>query len=129
MTSSISTVACQDNQQYRCCLSSLWYTVNRMYLKRHVQLKSLLDQKSLFLFGARATGKTSMIKHQLKNEVFLIDLLRGDLYLRLKARPWELEEMISIQSQQVIVIDEIQRIPALLQEVHRLIEAKQYRFL
>jgi predicted AAA+ superfamily ATPase len=101
-----------------------------MYVERLLKLNLLLTKKSIFLFGARATGKTSMIRHQLDDSVPIIDLLRGDVYLRLSSEPWGLEDMIlSHQTQTLIVIDEIQRIPALLNEVHRLIETRQWRFL
>ena len=56
----------------------------------------------------------------------MIDLLKSETYLTLIANPSKLEQMIS-QSQ--VVIDEIQRIPELLNEVHRLIEEKNISFL
>lgn len=101
-----------------------------MYLKRILNLPSLLKMKSFFLLGPRATGKTSLIRHQLPKETLRIDLLRSDLFMRLSNSPWELEEIISNSSTgDLVVIDEIQKIPILLNEVHRLIEEKHIKFL
>lgn len=101
-----------------------------MYLQRLLQLPTLLKKKSLFLFGARATGKSSLIKQQLAETSLVIDLLRSDVFLRLNNAPWELVQLIEAHPQaQYIVIDEIQKIPILLNEIHRLIEERQLHFL
>jgi predicted AAA+ superfamily ATPase len=102
-----------------------------MYLKRTLQLDRLLSQKSILLLGPRATGKSSLIREELQSDAFIINLLRSDVYLRLIQYPWELEDMIKSKSdaQKFIVIDEIQKIPLLLNEVHRLIEEEHYTFL
>jgi uncharacterized protein len=100
-----------------------------MFLDRVLNLSHLLKKKSFFLFGPRGTGKTSLIKHQLQ-DVLRLDLLRSDLYMRLSRHPNELEEIIlKTDSPKWVVIDEIQRIPMLLNEVHRLIEDRGIRFL
>lgn len=99
---------------------------------RKLDLPGLLAKKSFFLFGPRSTGKTYLIKQQLKDKVVLIDLLRAEILLRLTANPSELENIISAGSTRhpIIVIDEVQKIPELLNEVHRLIEEnKEYKFL
>lgn len=102
-----------------------------MYLQRILKLPELLKKKSLFLFGPRSTGKTSIIQHQLDSSVININLLRSDVYMHLSNKPWDLESMIKVQrtSDNLVVIDEIQRIPELLNEAHRLIEEQQIRFL
>src|SRR3990167_5206984 len=100
-----------------------------MYFERIVQLKQLLDKKSHFLFGPRGTGKSSLIKHDLKDQALLIDLLHSATYLRLLDNPSLLEEIIELNPKPYVVIDEIQRVPELLNEVHRLIEDKKIRFL
>ncbi len=99
--------------------------------KRILELPELLKKKSHFLFGPRATGKTTLIHQQLRKKAFFIDLLKGEFALRLGAHPSELEGIISenLKSSSWIVIDEVQKIPALLDEVHRLIEEKGWRFL
>ena len=88
-----------------------------------------MDKKSHFLFGPRATGKSSLIKHDLGDQALIIDLLHSESYMRLMANPSQLESMIALNERPYVVIDEIQRVPELLNEVHRLIENKQTRFL
>ena len=102
-----------------------------MEYTRVLNLQSLLEKKSFFLFGPRSTGKTYLIHTQLHNDALIIDLNNSDYLIPLSARPAELEDIITEQSKQnsLIVIDEIQRVPLLLNEVHRLIESKKYRFL
>lgn len=102
-----------------------------MLLQRILQLPDLLDKKSHFLFGPRSTGKTSLIQTQLKENSVIIDLLQTKTYLLLQSKPWELENIIKTQltSSNIVVIDEIQRVPDLLNEVHRLIEGLKIRFL
>lgn len=100
-----------------------------MFLNRSLNLNDLLKMKSFFLFGPRATGKSSLIQHQLKEHAIVFDLLRTDLYMQLNANPSQLEMMIPKDSDKIIVLDEVQRIPMLLNEVHRLIESKGHTFL
>ena len=102
-----------------------------MYFDRVLQLEKLLEKKSHFLLGPRSTGKSSMIAKQLDPKVVVINLLKQDQYLLLASKPWELESLIEAQrsTSNIVVIDEIQFIPALLNEVHRLIEKKNLTFL
>ena len=93
--------------------------------ERRVNLQNLLKKSSFYLFGPRATGKSFLIRHQLKNFNY-INLLDGKTYLRLKANPSELNSMVTAE---VIAIDEIQRIPELLNQVHLLIEEHGKTFL
>ena len=100
-----------------------------MFVKRTLALKPLLSKKSHFLFGPRGTGKSSLIKHELGEQALVVDLLHTETYLRLLENPSQLESMIALDQKPFTVIDEIQRAPELLNEVHRLIENKQIRFL
>lgn len=100
-----------------------------MFINRALHLKPLVNKKSHFLFGPRGTGKSSLIKHDLGDEALVIDLLHSETHMRLMSNPSELESMIEFDPKPFIVIDEIQRVPELLNEVHRLIEDKQIRFL
>ncbi len=87
-------------------------------------------QDSLFIFGPRGTGKTQWLKHHLlKQPHTYIDLLAPLTYRTLKAKPEALSEKIPIKNTDWIVIDEVQKIPELLDEVHRLIEHKSQRFI
>ena len=98
-----------------------------MLYKRKLNLKYLLKKKSFFLFGPRATGKTTLILQSLSGAK-IYDLLDSETYRRLLKRPKILEEENSSKTK-VIVIDEIQKQPALLDEIHRLIQKKRYCFL
>lgn len=101
-----------------------------MELERFLNLTDLLTRKSFFLFGPRATGKSTLIKRQLSETATIIDLLDSRLYLRLLGSPHDLESIIDSEHKtEIVVIDEIQRIPELLNEVHRLIENKKITFL
>lgn len=97
------------------------------FVERLPDLKAWLGKKSHFLFGPRQTGKTSLIRRQLPG-VRVYDLLDSAVYLTLSQRPSRLEEELGPRDR-VVVIDEVQRLPALLNEVHRLIEERGIRFL
>lgn len=97
-------------------------TIKVYILKRFLDLSILLSKKNHFLFGPRATGKSYLIQKQLAGKAHVIDLLDSDVYLSLQNRPSELREIVNASPHNLIVIDEIQRIPELLNEVHRLIE-------
>ena len=100
-----------------------------MEIDRIIDLKDLLGKKSFFLFGPRATGKSTLVSWQLSDSATIIDLLNSRLFLRLSAAPHDLEAIIDAGDHRLIVIDEIQRIPTLLNEVHRLIENRKIKFL
>ena len=100
---------------------------NIPYIERLVDLNALLDKKSHFLLGPRQTGKTFLIRHTLKN-VRVYDLLDSEIFLSLSRNPGRISEELQPQDR-IVVIDEIQRLPELLNEVHRLIETRGIRFL
>jgi predicted AAA+ superfamily ATPase len=100
---------------------------NIPYIKRLVDLNALLNKKSHFLLGPRQTGKTFLIRHTLE-DVRVYDLLDAETYLALSQNPKRISEELQPQDR-VVVIDEIQRLPELLNEVHRLIETHRTRFL
>lgn len=86
------------------------------------------SDQSFFLFGPRGTGKTTWLKKAFPDAVYL-DLLESELCTRLTASPGNLERFIPADCSQWVVIDEVQRVPELLNEVHRLIENKKIRFV
>lgn len=94
--------------------------------KRMLSLQNLLKMKSHFLFGPRSTGKSTLIKEQLGSSATVFDLLERDTYRRLIQDPSLLEQA---DQSKIIVIDEIQKIPTLLDEVHRLIQKHESTFL
>lgn len=97
------------------------------YIERTVDISALLTKKSYFLLGPRQTGKSSLIAHTLVG-VRVYDLLDTATYLALSQNPGRLAQELMPQDR-MIVIDEIQRLPELLNEVHRLIEGHRMRFL
>jgi len=86
------------------------------------------ENKSFFLFGPRGTGKTTWVKQAFPDAVY-IDLLESRLYNDLLADPQRLENLIPNNFNNWIIIDEVQKIPELLNEVHRLIEKYKYKFI
>lgn len=98
-----------------------------MLIPRSLDLASLLSTKSYFLLGPRQTGKTSLIRETLKHER-IYNLLEFGTYLRLSQDPSRLgAELQGYEG--VVVIDEIQKLPVLLDEVQILIEERKLRFL
>ena len=85
--------------------------------------------KSFFLFGPRGTGKTTLLKTYFGDAIYR-DFLRPDLFQRLLGSENRLEEYIPADYAGWVILDEIQKIPNLLDEVHRLIETrKNLRFV
>jgi len=84
--------------------------------------------KSFFLFGPRGTGKTTWVKTTFPKGLYL-DLLEAELFNDLLANPQKLESIIPQGFNDWIIIDEVQRVPALLNEVHRLIEKEKHKFV
>ncbi|MBS3921013.1 MAG: ATP-binding protein [Deltaproteobacteria bacterium] len=97
------------------------------YVPRILDIPALMEKKSHFLFGPRQTGKTSLIYHTLKR-VKVYDLLDSSIYLTLSQNPGRIGQELTA-GDRIVVIDEIQRLPILLNEVHRLIETHGIRFL
>ena len=96
-------------------------------LRRALDLRALAGKKSHFLFGPRQTGKSFLVRHTL-GDARLYDLLDASVYQGLSRNPGLLAEQATSRTQ-VVVIDEIQRLPELLNEVHRLIESRRVRFV
>ncbi|MCA1951277.1 MAG: AAA family ATPase [Treponema sp.] len=85
--------------------------------------------KSVFLFGPRLTGKTYLLKKRF-SDCRYYDLLKSDTFLRLVQRPSILrEELATLKEGQRVIIDEIQKFPQLLDEIHGLIEDKHISFI
>ncbi len=86
------------------------------------------QDQSYFLLGPRGTGKTSFINSFYKSSL-KFDLLNSELYHSFLSSPKRLSERIPSSYKGWVVIDEIQKIPSLLDEVHRLIETRKLRFV
>src|SRR3989344_8878972 len=86
------------------------------------------SRSSAFIFGPRGVGKTFWLKQHFPTAHYY-DLLNDDTYTEFMARPSLLAERVPAQTQEWVIIDEIQKVPALLNEVHRLIETRSIRFI
>ena len=100
-------------------------------IDRYIQLP---PHHSFFLFGPRQTGKSTLIQNRFPDKgLWQIDLLNTDLFFKYSKQPsvFRLEalEKIHREGVQRIFIDEIQRIPLLLNEVHFLIEKEKCQFI
>lgn len=97
-------------------------------LKRICQLTNELDG-SIFLFGARQTGKTTMLRQQFPDAIFF-DLLDSNVRTRFQRRPVLLYETLKDKPEgTLVIIDEIPEVPELLNEVHRLISERHLLFI
>lgn len=88
--------------------------------------------QSAFLWGPRKTGKTTYLKAAFPNSL-VFDMLQTDLFLEFAKRPFLLREQLMAakpeQLKEPIIIDEVQKAPQLLDEIHWLIENKGLRFI
>jgi len=96
------------------------------------RLQTLPARGSCFLFGPRQTGKSTLIRGLLPKQSWTVDLLHHDVFLRFAKEPGQFraEALAHIRDGcRTIFIDEVQKVPALLDEVHALIEETKTRFL
>jgi len=85
-------------------------------------------QESFFLWGPRQVGKSTLLR-QLYPDVLWIDLLKANEFKRYMQNPeWLREELLANSNCKTVIIDEIQKVPQLLDEVHWLIENQQIHF-
>jgi uncharacterized protein len=90
---------------------------------------SVIDHGSTFLWGARQTGKSTLLKTLYPGSLYF-DLLLSDQFERLTREPVLLRQIVEASMLHgPVIIDEIQRIPDLLNEVHWLIENRHIRFI
>jgi len=86
--------------------------------------------RSFFLFGARGTGKTTLLRKQFKrSDTLWIDLLSDSDETTFRSNPEELGAILNRRSYKNVVIDEIQKVPKLLDIVHQEIFKKRTRFV
>jgi predicted AAA+ superfamily ATPase len=97
------------------------------YVERLADVAGWSRRKSIFLLGPRQTGKTTLVRHRLPH-ARIYDLLDSSTFLTLSQNPGRLGEELESRDE-LVVIDEVQRLPELLNEVHRLIEARGVRFV
>lgn len=97
------------------------------YIPRLLGIDRVAARRSVFLFGPRQTGKTSLTQRALAGARHF-SLLDSDIFLTLSRRPATLREWLAPQDE-LVVIDEIQKLPPLLDEVQLLIESRGTRFV
>lgn len=96
-------------------------------IERKIKFNDCED--SVFLWGARQTGKSTLLMQRFPKAKYY-DLLESDLYERFRRQPSLLRNELSmIDSKTLIIIDEIQKIPELLDEVHWLMSRRNMRFI
>ncbi len=93
---------------------------------------ALPERQSAFLWGPRKTGKSSYLKERFPHSL-VYDFLRTDLFIELGMQPSRLRQQLLARSDVVlrhpVILDEVQKIPQVLDEVHWLIENKGLRFI
>lgn len=99
-----------------------------MFIRK--QIFEGIGTESAFLWGARQTGKSTLLKLLFPDSLY-IDLLLSNVYLQFQTNPSLLREVVEAnnKSQQTVIIDEIQRVPMLLNEVHWLMHNKKAQFI
>ena len=99
-------------------------------LNRQIELPK---NKSFFLFGPRQTGKSTLIQELFKKNIWVVDLLLSEAYITYSKDPsrfrHEAEEKIKNEKVKTIFIDEVQRVPALLNEVQFLMQKYKCQFI
>ena len=97
-------------------------------IERILQIDNELEC-SIFLFGARQTGKSTILRQQFPKSIY-IDLLDTEMKARFARRPVLLYEMLNDKPEDtLVIIDEIPEVPELLNEVHRLISERNLLFI
>src|SRR4030066_1869668 len=99
--------------------------------KRILNIK-LPDKQSAFLWGARKTGKSTYLKNRFPNSI-VFDFLKTYLFFKISKNPAVLREMLLAKDKTLlkypIILDEVQKVPQVLDEVHWLIENKGLKFI
>lgn len=102
-----------------------------MFIPRQLNLVNVTAQKSCFLYGPRQTGKSMLIRETLPPGTLVYNLLDQRLWLDLSTDPARMRQEIEAKGLKdaLVVVDEVQKLPALLDEIHLLIESRGLRFL
>jgi len=102
-----------------------------VFYKRIINI-DLPEMQSAFLWGARKTGKSTFLKSNFAESIY-IDLLQSDVFLKYLKEPQRFrEELEAAEKNKLkfpVIVDEVQKLPHLLDEIHWLIENKGYNFI
>jgi len=94
----------------------------------YTRIRDLPEGSSCFLFGPRGTGKTYWLRHAFPTAPY-VDLLEARTVTQLLADPQRLGDRLPADCPGPVIIDEVQRVPELLNEAHRLMESRGLRFV
>lgn len=94
-------------------------------INRHIQI----PQSSFFLFGPRGTGKSTLVKDLISEKTLYVDFLDPDTFRTFSAFPETLIKTINARNPEIVIIDEVQKVPQILEVVHKMIEEKPVRFI
>jgi uncharacterized protein len=94
-------------------------------IKRHIRIPST----SFFLFGPRGTGKSTFVKTLLTEDALYIDFLDPETFRTFSAWPESIIKTINAVNPRVVIIDEVQKVPSILDVVHKVIEEREIRFI
>jgi predicted AAA+ superfamily ATPase len=102
-----------------------------MFIPRQLDLMEATAHKSCFLFGPRQTGKSMLIRETVPKGTPIYELLDHRLWMDLSADPTRMRQEIEAKNlrNKLVVVDEIQKLPVLLDEIQLLIETRKIRFL
>ena len=88
-----------------------------------------VPEQSFFLLGPRGSGKSTWLRATF-SDAHVIDLLSEETYQRLLANPGQFaDELRAVPTGRWVIVDEVQRLPALLNEVHRFMEERRLNFV
>jgi predicted AAA+ superfamily ATPase len=96
-------------------------------IPRLLNIRDLVSDRSYFLFGPRQTGKSCLVRETLK-DCKVYNLLDSETFLKLSQSPSRIRQELRPQDR-IVVIDEVQKLPEVLDEVQLMIEEKGVRFL
>ncbi len=94
-------------------------------IKRHINI----PKGSFFLFGPRGTGKSTFVKGLVKKDTLYIDFLDPETFRIFSAFPETLIKTIDAANPGLVIIDEVQKVPQILDVVHKVMEEKKIRFI
>lgn len=94
-------------------------------IKRHINI----PESSFFLFGPRGTGKSTFVKTLIKKDTLYIDFLEPDTFRAYAAYPETLLKAVNAVKPDQVIIDEVQKVPQILDVVHKILEEKKIRFI
>jgi predicted AAA+ superfamily ATPase len=94
-------------------------------ITRHIKI----PKGSFFLFGPRGTGKSTYVKKLIKRNTMYIDFLDPETFRTFSAFPETLIKTINAGNPDLVIIDEVQKVPQILEVVHKVMEEKKIRFI